>query len=251
MTRRTWVWGATAAAAIGLGAIALGSPAGAQDQDLDELRDLVPEGNPGEYDLDEADLLFQAIVEAYGRTAVTSDFGDGSSLTGPCGGWAFSYDHDGALIDAAFDAGDGDAPVDVLDGGQAFTSGNPFEVDTRGVVAYYGFSPQSGDGPRNHRWEIVTSGISIDSGGDPNDAGNNRNSGLVDLDDDLPVKFTAQVRVEGNMTSENLASCVGNGHVKFVGNGLTDPVGIAALVLLGGGLFGLLFNARPATTWKE
>lgn len=222
----------------------------AQDQDLDELRELIPEGTPGEYDLDEADVLFHALAEAYGRVAQTTDFGDGSSLTGPCGGWAFSYDEDGSLIDAAFDAGDGAAPVDIFDGGQAFTSGNPFEVDTRGAVVYYGFAPQRGDGPIDHRWEIVTGGISIDSGGDPNPNAKNRNTGLVDLGEDLPVKFTAKVKVEGEMTSQNLAPCSGNGHVKFRGNGLTDPVGLAALALLGGGFLGLLFNSRPAMTYK-
>lgn len=243
-----WV---AASAALAAGGLLFGGPAAAQDQDLDELREQVPEGEPGELDLDEADLIYQAMVEAYGRVAQTSDFGNGSALTGPCGGWAFSYDQDGALIDAAFDAGDEGPPIDVIDGGQAFTSSNPFEVDTRGVVAYYGSAPQSGDGPRNHTWEVVTGGISIDSGGDPNEDGNNRNAGLVDLDEDLPVKFTAKVEVEGTMQSENLAACEGQGHVKFTGNGLTDPVGLAALALLGGGFFGILFNARPAMTWKE
>lgn len=239
-----------AAAAI---AVLTTSPVGAvhaQDDELDELRDLVPEGFPGKYDLTEADAEFQELVEAYGRIAETSDFGDGSELTGPCGGYAYSYDGDGNLIDAAMDLGDDGPPVDLLDGGQAFTSGNPFEVDTRGVVTYFGFSPRSGDGPLDHRWEIVTSGISIDSGGDPNPEAKNRNAGLVDLDRDLPVKFTAKVRVEGDMQSRNLPTCTGQGHVKFLGNGLTDPVGLGALALLGGGLFGLLFNARPARTWK-
>jgi hypothetical protein len=244
-------WMAASAATLVAGGLLMGGPAAAQDQDLDELREQVPESNPGELDLDEADLLYQAMVEAYGRVAQASDFGDGSKLTGPCGGWAFSYDGDGNLIDAAFDSGDDSPPVDVLGGGQAFTSSNPFEVDTRGVVAYYGAAPQTGEGPRNHTWEIVTSGISIDSGGDPNENGNNRNSGLVDLANDLPVKFTAKVQVEGSMQSENLAPCMGQGYVTFTGNGLTDPVGLAALALLGGGLFGILFNARPASTWKE
>lgn len=239
------------AATLMLSLVQAGVAVGQAEQDLDELRELVPEGDPGEFDLAEADLLYQAMVEAYGRTATTSDFGDGSVLTGPCGGWAFSYDGDGALIDAAFDSGDDNPPVDVLDGGQAFTSGNPFKVDTKGVVAYYGSAPQSGDGPLNHRWEIVTSGISIDSGGDPNPNAKNRNSGLVDLADQLPFSFAAKVRVEGEMRSDNLAACIGKGHVEFLGNGLTSPVGLAGLALLGGGLFGLLFNARPATTWKE
>jgi hypothetical protein len=53
------------------------------------------------------------------------------------------------------------------------------------------------------------------------------------------------------MTSQNLEECIGEGHVEFVGGGLTSPVGIAALAVFAGGLVGLLVNARPAKTWKE
>ena len=245
---RLIISGALTAGVVVLGA---GQMTQAQDDDpLDNLRELLPEGDPGDYDLDESDLIFGELVEDFGITAETSDFGDGSKLTGPCGGWATSFDENGDILDMAFDAGDAAPPIDVVDGGQAFTSSNPFKVDTRGVVAYYGFSPRAGDGPIEHRWEIVTSSISVDSGGDPNDLAKNRNAGLVDLDNDLPVKFSAKVQVEGKMTSQNLEACIGQGYVEFIGNGLLDPVGIAGLVLLGGGIFGLLFNARPAQTWK-
>ena len=252
MERRWWQ---AAIVVSGFALLVPGGPAAAQDDTLDDdvleqLRELIPEGEPGEYDLDEADMLYQQLVSLTQESTEVADFGDGSELTGPCGGWAFSYDQDGERIDAAFDAGDDNPPIDLLDGTQAFTSSNPFQVDTRGVVVYFGFAPREGDGPMNHRWEIRTSGISIDSGGDPNSAGENRNAGLVDLDEDLPVKFSAKVRVEGEMTSDNLPPCMGQGHVEFQGNGLTDPVGLAGLALLGGGLFGLLFNARPAKTWK-
>lgn len=222
------------------------------DPALDALRAEVPEGFPGEYDLTEASEEFGQLVSLYGQTTAVADFGDESELSGPCGGWAYSYDKNGELLDAAMDVGAGSPPIDILDGGiQAFTASNRFRVDPRGVVQYYGFSPENGDGPRNHRWTIKTSGISLDKGGDPNGALKNRNAGLVDLDQDLPVKFTANIKVEGEMMSENLATCIGTGHVSVEGNGLTDPVGVAALALLGGGVFGLLFNARPAMTWKS
>lgn len=239
-----------AVAASGLVTLGAASAAFAQDDGSGPVDGVVPEGFPGEYDLTEADAEFGELVEAVGESTDVVDFGDGSKLTGPCGGFAYSYDEDGELIDAAMDVGDGGAPIDLFDGTQAFTSGNPFEVDTRGQVLYYGFSPRDGDGPIDHRWSIATSGISLDSGGDPNSDGKNRNVGVVDLGEDLPVKFTAKVRVSGEMTSENLEACLGEGHVKFLGNGLTDPVGIGALALLGGGIIGLLFNARPARTWK-
>lgn len=226
------------------------APSPLDQQILDEIRAGIPEGDPGEYDLVEGDGEFGRLAALLGQSTLVGDFGDGSQLTGLCGGYAYSYDKNGELIDATVDIGDDGPPIDLIDGGQAFTSSNPFKVDTRGVVTYFGFSPQSGDGPLNHSWFVKTSGISLDKGGDPNTNLKNRNSGLVDLEQDLPVKFSAKVKVEGQMTSENQPACIGQGHVEFIGNGLTDPVGLGALALLGGGILGLLFNARPARTYR-
>ncbi len=254
MMRRTRLVGGLALL-VGLGLMG-GAHAGAQDDgdgdsSLDAVRALIPEGEPGGYDITTADTLFGQLVAAYGASTAVDTFGDGSKLTGACGGFAYSYDEDGQLLDAAADFGDDNPPVDLLDGGQAFTSGNRFKVDTRGVVVYFGFMPHEGDGPTDHKWEIKTSGISLDSGGDANPTAENRNSGRVDLADDLPVKFSANAEVKGDLTSANIGNCEGEGHVEFIGNGLADPVGIAAIALFAGGLLGLLFNARPAMTWKE
>lgn len=230
--------------------------AGAQDEPiidqttLDQLRAEIPEGAPGASDLTESSEEFGRLVAIFGETTQVADFGDSSELTGTCGGWAYSYDKDGQLLDAAMDLGNGDPPLDILDGGIAFTAGNPFLVDTRGLVQYFGFHPQNGDGPLNHEWYIRTAGISLDKGGDPNTAGNNRNAGIVDLAEDLPIKFSATVKIEGRMDSANLPPCIGRGHVEFQGN-LTDPAGLVAMALLAGGSFGLLFNARPAMTYKS
>jgi len=233
-----------------VGAVAQNDPVIDQDA-LDALRAEIPEGDPGKYDLTEASEEFGQLVALYGQSTLVGDFGDGSQLTGVCGGFAYSYDKNGDLLDAAMDVGDTDPPIDLLDGGQAFTSSNPFKVDPRGLVQYYGFSPEDGDGPKEHHWYIKTSGISLDKGGDPNPQLKNRNAGIVDLDKDLPVKFTAKVKIAANMMSETQPDCVGKGHVSFEGDGLTDPVGLAGLALLGGGIFGLLFNSRPAYTWKS
>jgi hypothetical protein len=244
--------GIIAGAGIALAGLGLATTANAQDDDiLDALRAEVPESFPGKSDLTEANEEFGRLVAIYGASTEVADFGDGSVLTGLCGGYAYSFDQDGNLIDAAMDLGDDSPPVDIVDGGQAFTSSNPFKVDTRGLVQYFGFAPRDGDGPQNHTWEIRTSGISLDKGGDPNPNLKNRNSGIVDLAEDLPVKFSAKVKVDGFMKSLNQPDCIGKGHVEFIGNGLTDPVGLGALALLGGGLFGLLFNARPAYTYRS
>jgi len=230
--------------------------ASAQDDPNDILRTLIPEGEPGDLDLTEEDERFLQFVELFGANTDVADFGDGSKLTGPCGGQAFSYNADGELIDAAFDNGDDDPPVDLFDSTssepvQAFTSDNPFLVDSNGVVTYFGFYPFDGDGPLDHVWEITTEGISLDSGGDPNTGRDNRNAGVVDLAEQLPVDLAFKARIEGNIMS-NLAPCFGEGHVEFQGGFplTTIPGAVGAAALLGG-IFGLLFNARPAITWKE
>jgi hypothetical protein len=245
------------AAVGGLIVLLSGGPARAQDDGIDQnmldsLRADAPEGQPGDDDIQEGDDRFGRLVAIVGENGENTlvSIGPSSKLEGVCGGWAYSFDENGELIDSAIALGNGTPPIDTFGGGQAFTSGNPFQVDTRGRVQYYGFMPRDDEGPRDHSWTIKTSGISLDSGGDPNENGKNRNAGIVDLDEDLPVKFSAKVQVSGRLDSSNIGSCVGEGYVKFIGNGLTDPVGIAGLLLLGGGVFGLLFNARPARTWR-
>ncbi len=222
----------------------------------DILTTLIPPGEPGDLDIDEEDARFLEFVELFGENTDVADFGTGSKLTGPCGGQAFSYDGDGVLIDAAFDNGDDAPPVDLLESSpdspvQAFTAGNPFRVASDGVVVYFGFYPRVGDGPLDHVWEITTEGISLDSGGDPNTGRNNRNAGIVDLAEQLPFDLAFKARIEGNIMS-NLAPCFGEGHVEFEGAfPLATVPGAVGTVTLLGGIFGLLFNARPAITWKE
>lgn len=252
-------------AAIALGMVTtLSVPAGlaaAQDDtgpdnpDLDTLRAIVPQGFPGEYDLTTADAEFGAIAAFFNQNTIVEDFGTGSALTGVCGGWAYSYDSNGDLLDAAFDAGDDGPPVDIGGRGigtQAFTSSNPFEVDTGGIVMYFGFMPLEGAGPLNHRWEIKTQGISLDKGGDPNANRNNRNVGIVDLANDLPrvLKANFEAKISGRLDEQSgLGPCVGQGHVQFDGPFL-NIVSAAGLALAGVGILGLLFNSRPAHTWR-
>lgn len=250
--RRTWI-----RAGLAIGGLVLlvsSGPAAAQDDGLDQdtldsLRAEIPEGEPGEDDIQEGDDRFGRLVESLGENTIV-EISDSSKLEGVCGGWAYSFDENANLIDSAIAIGNGTPPIDTFEGGQAFTASNPFKVDTRGLVQYYGFMPRDGDGPKDHTWWIKTSGISLDKGGDPNENLKNRNAGIVDLAEDLPVKFSAKVQVQGQLDSTNIGSCIGEGHVEFIGNGLTDPVGLAGLALFGGGIFGLLFNARPAQTYR-
>lgn len=222
---------------------------------LDALRAAVPQGFPGDYDLTTADEEFAKLATLFDQNTIVTDFGDGSKLTGVCGGWAYSYDSHGSLLDAAFDAGDSNPPIDIGGDGlgtQAFTASNPFEVDTNGVVLYFGFMPRKGDGPLDHRWEIKTQGISLDKGGDPNPRLKNRNAGIVDLANDLPsaLKANFKAKVSGRLDEKGgLGPCIGEGHVQFNGPFL-NVVSAAGLALAGAGILGLLFNSRPALTWK-
>lgn len=244
---------AATAVLIGGGDVRAGedAPPDLDQQVLDALRAEIPDGFPGRDDPTESSAEFGRLAAIFGQSSQPDFAGTGSTLTGLCGGYAYSFDSNGDLLDAVMDAGDDGAPIDLLDGGQAFTSSNPFKVDPQGIVQYYGFSPETGDGPVNHEWAITTNGISLDEGGDPNTELTNRKAGIVDLDEDLPVTFSAKIKVSGEMTSDNLPPCVGEGHVDVQGNGLVDPVGLVGLALLGGGLLGLLFNARPAYMYKS
>jgi hypothetical protein len=234
------------AAATVAGLVGLGSGAHAQDDGANDAG--VPSSNPGAFEPDAATAEFDRVAAAVPAPTETND---SSSLTGPCGGFAYSYDGGGVLIDAAIDLGDGAPPVDASSGGQAFTSDNPFVVDASGQVVYYGFAPRSGDGPQDHTYSIDVAGVNVASGGDPNPNLKNRETGVIDLAEELPISFSAKARVSGRMDSANLESCIGEGYVELRGNGLADPVGLASLAFLAIGLLGIVFNARPARTWRS
>ena len=120
---------------------------------------------------------------------------------------------------------------------------------------YFGRMPAEGDGARNHTWSIDTAGISLDEGGDDNPDLKNRNAGEVNIGDDVPggalVIPTGLYPIDGQLDSENGVRCAGSGWVKFdtAFPPLTAAGGVAALAAIAG-IFGLLFNARPAITWK-
>lgn len=234
---------------LGLGlAVGAVSHAGAGPPPI-PLDDIVFDPTNDDIDIEEAAEEFDKLEVLVLASTDPSTFGGGSTLTGPCGGVAFSFGENGEIIDAAMDLGDNSPPIDLTSGGQAFTSGNPFKVDTQGVVVYFGFMPKAGAGPMGHTWYIKTSGVSIDTGGDPNTAGNNRNVGIVNLKEDLPFSFSAKVKVSGQLTSD-LTPCVGEGYVQFEGDGVLGPLGLLGMGLAGVGIAGLLFNSRPAYTFK-
>lgn len=177
--------------------------------------------------------------------------GGGSSMTGPCGGFAYSFDDNGVLIDAAMDSATDAPPVSLFGGGQAFTESNPFKVDNNGTVIYMGFTTTP---PENHTWsvEITALGqdLTVDSGGHPNEGLDDRNFGTVDLGQDFPVKLNFTAKITAGMTANGGSFiCAGSGWVEVTGeNNIFVSVG-AAIAILGGGA-GILFNARPARTWK-
>ncbi len=266
--------------------------------DLGELS----EGTPGIWD----DLVGAATPEEFEEMVVTQipvfDIDEkGSTLVGPCGGLAISYDEDGMSLDAMIDRSDGQPPVDVFSGEQAMTAGNPFRVDPAGTVVYWGqtrdvatFSLQGeipgvdyGDPApafHDHSWAMHIMGISADTGGDPNQRDKNRNAGLVELGEILgdvnagPIDLTelrAKIKArgaivdlfaEGDINGEPLPDdfdedsiaaiaagreyCFGEGWVEFVGDGPPMAATAIASVLAAAGFAGLLFNVRPAQSWR-
>jgi len=198
----------------------------------------------------------------------------GAYLFGPCGGAAMSYAANGDSLDAAVDLGDGNPPLDIY-GEPAFTEGNPFQVDSGGTVLYFGFTLPDpglgGDAFHDHRWELVIMGVSADDGGDPNPQDKNRNAGIMELGDLLPFQFQAKVKAQGvfvdrwgnnelpEYTADDVravfsgrAICFGEAWVEFVGDSyplFTAPGALASALALAG-FSGILFNARPALSWR-
>ena len=213
--------------------------------DPDQLETLAPPAGTELTD-EQATQIFAALdgVEAGGVPD------DSSSLTGPCGGVAFSYDADSNLIDAAYDAGDDAPPVDLIDGGQAFTDSNRYKVDTNGSVSYFGFAPWSGAGPMGYEYTLKVADVTVASDTEENANGNNRNGGTIDIGGEVPFPFDANIDASGTMTIDNSEYCGGEGKVEFVGNGLMSVPGGIGILVLGTGLIGVFVNARPARTWK-
>lgn len=252
------------------------------DRNGDHLPDIPVAGPEGEIPVGVAGLWDDAIgatspAEFLSRVDPTGsgfDLGEkGAVLLGPCGGAVISYDAAGNSIDAAVDLGDANPPIDIY-GQPAFTAGNPFQVDSGGMVTYYGFtldSPALTMGAfHNHRWELVIMGVAADDGGDPNPQDKNRNAGQVDLFDLLPFQFQAKVKVQGVFVDQwgnaelpayaagDLGAfaghelCFGEGWVQFVGSSypLFTVPGALASALAVAGFAGVLFNARPARSWR-
>ena len=185
----------------------------------------------------------------------------GSSLTGPCKGVAISYDANGMSVDAIIDTGGPDPLIDIY-GNQTMTRSDPMKVDTGGVLLYFGSSVPATF--HNHRWFLQAAGIFKDDGGDPNPRDKNRNAGSVNFGELLPFEFTALVHANGawvdewgpaelpEMDSYPEPNCVGEGWVQFVGaNPLATAPGIVSMLLAAAGFTGVLFNARPALSWRE
>jgi hypothetical protein len=276
---------------------------GFEDRNGDGIPDMgeLAEGFAGIWD----DQVAERTPDDFRRLVIEQipNFGvdEGSMLVGPCGGLVISYDEEGLSVDAVIDRGDGQPPVDVVTGDQAFTSGNPFKIDPGGTIVYWGFTndiPQlsrEGEIPsidygdpnpafHDHSWTVAIMGISADRGGDPNQRDKNRNAGLVDLGEILgdisagPLDLTelnAKVKTrgaiidlyaQGDINGRDLpddfdldvitaqagggAFCYGEGWVSFTGSGPPMVATVVAAVLAAAGFAGLLFNVRPAQSWR-
>ena len=136
----------------------------------------------------------------------------------------------------------------------------------------------------DHSWTVAVMGISTDRGGDPNQRDKNRNAGLVILSDifgdvDTPVfdltELNLTVKAKGaiidlyaegdpegrrlpeDFDQESIAAeaagreyCFGEGWAAFIGSGPPLTVDVVAAALLAAGFAGLMFNVRPAQSWR-
>jgi hypothetical protein len=154
-----------------------------------------------------------------------------------CSGNAQSKDANGGVIDSATTSG-----KEILDGDgkPGATASNPLLVDNDGVVDYSG---QSDAVITNHHWSIKLLGIEVASGGSANRQRTQKDSGTFDIGEEMPLKMTGLVKVDGDLTGRG-GSCSGSGYVKLRGNALASPVTWAGILLAGIGGFGL-FLARP------
>ncbi len=137
----------------------------------------------------------------------------------------------------------------------------------------------------DHSWTMAVMGVSADRGGDPNQRDKNRNAGLVFLGeifgdiDTGPIDLTelrANVKAkgaiidlyaQGNPAGRRLPDdfdqalieaesggnefCFGEGWVAFIGSGPPLTATAIAGILAAAGFAGLLFNVRPAQTWRS
>ena len=251
-----------------------------------DLGDLPP-GEHGIWD-DTVGALTEEEFFARIPTAAQFDLTDEDSvMRGPCGGVAISYDSAGLSIDAVVDYADDQAALDVYTGDQAFTAGNPFKVDTTGTVAYFGFTREAGtnfstagtlpgvnygepaQALHDYQWTILILDVAADFGGDPNAFDENHNAGLLLLGEELPFPFSAKLKGEGAVIDlwgaerlpgfdkdsiDGIAAgrefCFGEGWILATG-GDSFPTGAAlSAALFAAGFAGLIFNARPAQTWR-
>ena len=138
----------------------------------------------------------------------------------------------------------------------------------------------------DHSWSLFIMGVSADRGGDPNQRDKNRNAGLVELGEilaDIPVpeavydltELNMQVKAkgaiidlyaEGDINGKRLPDdydldvitaeagdrefCFGEGWVKFNGSGPGIVPTALASILAAAGFAGVLFNVRPAQSWR-
>ena len=122
-----------------------------------------------------------------------------------------------------------------------------------GKVIYLGTLPRVGDGPEEHNWEIKTGGISLDKGGDPNPISRTATPArsTSERKSVQPSSSTGAFDMEAFLTSINGKTCNATGHIIFVGPfPLFTLVGGFATFFGAMGILGLLFNSRPAITWR-
>ena len=141
----------------------------------------------------------------------------------------------------------------VINEGQVGSQSRPFRVDPKGSVDFL-FSTRPTVFQNNH-WAIYAQGIPVAllSGSDDNPLDVDE-TGVVELGDvlqKLPFQIAGTFYVQGDLWGNNDTShCHGSGYVQLLGNPITTPIGILAVLLLALGGVGILFAVPYSTTWE-
>lgn len=159
------------------------------------------------------------LLIAFAGTARAADPAAGAAITGPCTVTATSTGKSGEQLDTLTGPGTSDPK-------------NPFDVDSKGSVAWAGTGPAITSGT----YQLTIYGLPIWSGTIDNADGKTSADGVLKLGDILPIDVVGLIEVGGSVTGTG-GSCSGSAWIRLAGDPLTSIPGIVGI---GAGILGLV-----------